>query len=85
MQINIKIAAREFHRLREQVPADSVAREAFDKATRIDHSLEGVLFAGYVIPCDEEQACVIREIAAQCCPEVIPAIEAAISLASPNK
>jgi hypothetical protein len=46
MQINIKIAAREFHRLREQVPADSVAREAFDKATRIDHSLEGVLFAG---------------------------------------
>ena len=67
MQINIKIASREYHRLREQVPADSVAREALDKATRIDHSLEGVLFAGYVIPCNVEQACVIREIAAHRC------------------
>jgi hypothetical protein len=84
MQINIKIASREFHRLREQVPADSVAREAIEKATRIDHSLEGVMFAGYAIPCDEEQACVIREIAARCCPEVIPAIETAISLARPG-
>ena len=85
MQINIKIATREYHRLRELVPADSVGREAIEKATRIDHSLEGVLFAGYVIPCDEEQARTIREIAAQYCPEVVPAIEAAISLASGNK
>ena len=81
MQIIIKIAVQQFHRLQNEIAADSVAREAIDKATRIDHSLEGVVFGGYVISCNKEQACVLRQTAIQCCPESLPAIDEAIKLA----
>jgi hypothetical protein len=84
MQIFIKIAPREYNRLRAQIPTESAAHEAIEKATRIDHSLEGVLFAGYTIPCNEEQARIILEIARQCCPEIISDIEEAITLAEPG-
>ena len=52
----IKVAPRYYERLRSQIPVESPAREAIDKATRIDHAVEGVLFEGYNIPCDEDQA-----------------------------
>jgi hypothetical protein len=45
MQLFIKIAPRVYNRLRAQIPTESAAHEAIEKATRIDHSLEGVLFA----------------------------------------
>ena len=56
MDIFIKVAPRYYERLRSQIPSHSSAREAIDKATRIDHAVEGVLFEGYNIPCDEDQA-----------------------------
>ena len=38
----IKVAPRYYERLRSQIPVESPAREAIDKATRIDHAVEGV-------------------------------------------
>ena len=84
MEIFIKVAPEQFKRLRSQINSDSPAQEAFNKATRIDYSLEGVLFEGYNIPCNEKQARAIFEIAKQSCPELIPEIDKAIRLARPR-
>jgi hypothetical protein len=84
MEIFIKIPPRAYNRLRSHVPADSSAHEAIEKASRIDHSVEGVLFAGYSIPCNEEQAQIILEIAKQYCAEIVPDIEKTITLARPG-
>ena len=81
MEILIKIAPQAYDRLRRNISTESVAYEAIEKASRIDHSIEGVLFAGYAIACNEEQARIILEIAKQCCPEIIPPIEQAVTLA----
>jgi hypothetical protein len=81
MEIFIKIAPRAYDRLRSHVPIESAAHEAIENASRIDHSIEGVLFAGYSIACSEEQARVILEIARQCCPEIVPDVEQAMTLA----
>jgi hypothetical protein len=78
MDIFIKVARRDYERLRTHIPSDSPAREAIDKATPIEHSIEGVQFEGYNIPCDENQARSLIEIARQCCPDIIPDIEKAI-------
>jgi hypothetical protein len=84
MDILIKVARRDYERLRTHVPPDSPAHNAIYKATPIDHSIEGVQFEGYTIPCDENQARIFLEIAKQCCPEIIRDIEKAISLAAPK-
>lgn len=81
MGIFIKVAAPHYDRLRSRIPVGSPVHEAIAKTTRIDHSLEGVVFKGYTIPCDENQARAILEIAKQCCPEIVPSIEEAIRLA----
>ncbi|TMA12854.1 MAG: hypothetical protein E6J89_03425 [Deltaproteobacteria bacterium] len=81
MELFIKVAPRHYDRLRGRIRSDSPAYQAIDKATRIDHSLEGVLFKGYNILCDEEQARIILEIAKQCCPEIIADIQEAVRLA----
>lgn len=78
MDIFIKIARRPYDRLRSHIPAESAAREAVERASRIEHSVEGVLFAGYSIPCNEEQARIILETAKQVCPEIIPDIQRAM-------
>lgn len=80
MDIFIKVAPRYYERLRSQIPAESRAREAIDKATRIDHAVEGVLFEGYNIPCDEDQARIIFETAKQYCPEIVREIEEVLRL-----
>jgi hypothetical protein len=76
----IKVAPRYYERLRSQIPTESPAREAIDKATRIDHAVEGVLFEGYSIPCDEDQARILLETAKQYCPDIVPDIEEALKL-----
>jgi hypothetical protein len=81
MDIFIKVAPRHYGRLRSHIPSQSPLREAIDKATPIDHAVEGVLFEGYNIPCDEDQARIILETAKQCCPEIVRNIEEAIRLA----
>jgi hypothetical protein len=81
MEIFIKIAPRAYDRLRSHIPTASAAHEAIENASRIDHSIEGVLFAGYSIPCNEEQARIILEIAREHCPEITPDIEKAITFA----
>jgi hypothetical protein len=83
MEIYIKVAPRDYERLRSLIPGESPAHEAIENATRVDHAVEGVLFEGYTIPCKEEQASIIRELAKRYCPELIPTIEQAISLARP--
>jgi hypothetical protein len=80
MEIFIKVAPQDYERLRRQIPVESSTREAFNKASRIEHALEGVQFEGYSIPCDEDQARVILEIAKQCCPDIVRDIENAIML-----
>jgi hypothetical protein len=81
MEIYIKVAPRDYERLRTLIPSDSPARQAIDNATRVDHAVEGVLFEGYTIPCSEEQARTIKAIAAQHYPELIPTIDQAMKLA----
>jgi hypothetical protein len=81
MEIFIKIAPRAYQLLRSRISTESTAHEAIKKASRIDHSIEGVLFAGYSIPCNEEQARIILELAKQCCPDIAPDIEKAMTLA----
>jgi hypothetical protein len=76
----IKVAPRYYERLRSQIPTESTAREAIDKATRIDYAVEGVLFEGYSIPCDEDQARILLETAKQYCPEIVREIEDALRL-----
>jgi hypothetical protein len=79
MQIFIKLATRDYTRLRSHITFHSVAHEAIEKATWIEHSLDGLLFAGYSIPCNPEQARTILETAKGCCPEMISTIEQTIS------
>jgi len=81
MDIFIKIAPRPYDQLRRHIPAESAGREAVERASRIDHSVDGVLFAGYSISCNEEQARIILETAKAHCPEIIPNIEKAINIA----
>ena len=52
------------------MPANSPAREAINKASRIEHALEGIQFEGYTITCNENEAEIILGIAKQCCPDV---------------
>jgi hypothetical protein len=84
MNTFIKVAPRYYERLRIQIPAESPAREAIDKATRIEHAVEGVLFEGYNIPCDEDQARILLETAKQYCPEIVRDIEEALGLVRSN-
>ena len=81
MDIHIKMAPALYQRLRSAYPIDSPVRDVIDNATRVDHAIEGVLFAGYTIVCDEEQARIFLDTARRCCPDVIPHIEQAIKLA----
>jgi len=81
MEVFIKVAPREYGRLRSKISSNSPAREAVDNATRIDHALEGILFEGYSIRCDEDQARIILDAAKQSCPDIIQDIEKAITFA----
>jgi hypothetical protein len=81
MEISIKLNPQDYQRLRRQMPAKSPAREAMDKASRIEHALEGIQFEGYAFTCNEKQAEIIFGIAKQCCPDVVPEIENGIMLA----
>jgi hypothetical protein len=81
MEIFIKVAPKEYQQLRSQIPSDSAAREAIDKATPIEGALDGVLFEGYNIPCNERQAHIIREIAMQYFPDITRSVDNAIMLA----
>jgi hypothetical protein len=81
METFLKVPPRTYHRLRNQIPAGSSAHESIEKASRIDYSVEGVLFAGYSIPCNEEQLGIILETAKQCCPEIVSDVEKALSRA----
>jgi hypothetical protein len=80
MDIFIKVAPRHYEQLRSQIATESPAYEAINKATRIDHAVEGVLFEGHSIPCDEDQAHILLETAKQYCPEIVPDIEEALRL-----
>lgn len=81
MEIHIKMDPEQYKRLRDSYPIDSPVRDLIDNARRLDHAIEGVLFAGYTIVCNEDQAGIFLETARQCCPEVIPQIEQAIKIA----
>mgnify|MGYP003694420803 CR=1 FL=1 len=50
MNIFIKVAPRYYERLRGQIPNQSPAREAIDKATRIDHAVEGCCLKATTFP-----------------------------------
>jgi len=80
MEIFIKVALRHYDLLRNRVPSASPAHEAIAKATPIEHSVSGVQFEGYNIPCNETQARIILDVARRCCPEITPDIEEAIKL-----
>ena len=77
MKIFIKLASRDYKKLRSRIPSGAPVHEAIERATRIDYSLDGVLFEGYNIPCDERDARMLLEIARQCCPEIVSEIQKA--------
>jgi hypothetical protein len=81
MEVFIKVPPRYYERLWSRIPDHSLAREAIERATRIDPAADGLLFEGYNIACDENQARIILEMAAEYCPEVVPDIEKAIARA----
>jgi hypothetical protein len=81
VEISLKVGSREYDQLRTHVPNGSTAREAVERATRIDYSVGGVLFEGYTIVCDEDAARGLQEIAAHYCPEVVAKIQKAVGLA----
>ena len=81
MEIFFKVAPAEFSRLRQGISSHSPAYQAIAKATPFSHAIEGVLFEGYGITCDENQASLIAETAKGCCPEIIRDIEQAIRAA----
>lgn len=81
MEITLKVGSREYDQLRTHVPDGSTAREAVERATRIDYSVGGVLFEGYTIVCDEDAARGLQETAAHYCPEIVPKIQEAVRLA----
>ena len=81
MKIFIKLASRDYEILRSRIPRGAPAHEAIERATRIDYSLDGVLFEGYNIPCDESDARMLLEIAMQCCPEIVSEIQKAMRFA----
>jgi hypothetical protein len=80
-EIVLKLTPPDYQRLRNQIDSGSPAHDAINKATPIDHALDGVQFAGYTIPCTEEQASAILKTAKQCCPGAVSEIERAIELA----
>jgi hypothetical protein len=82
MEIHIKLAPAQYERLRSTYPLDTPIRDVIDNARRVNHAIEGVLFAGYTIVCDQDQARLFLDTARRCCPEVIPQIEQAIKLAN---
>jgi hypothetical protein len=84
MDIYLKVASRHYHLLRDKLPDDSPAHEAIETATPIEHTLDGVQFEGYNIPCDEVQARIILDTAKRCCPEIIHDIEQAIKIGRPR-
>ena len=84
MEVFIKVAPRHYEQLRNQIPSESPAHEAIERATRIDHALAGVLFEGYSIPCNREQAEIILETAKKHFPEIVSDIEQAMMLARPR-
>ena len=81
MEILIKLGSGEYDQLRTHIPEGSSAREAVERATRIDYSVGGVLFEGYTILCDEDAARGLQQTAAHYCPEIIPKIQEAVRLA----
>lgn len=81
MNVVIKITPESYRRLRDHVPSESAVHEAVETAARIDYAVEGVLFAGYSITCDEAQARLLLDIGKRCCPEVVVEIEKALSVA----
>jgi hypothetical protein len=84
MEVFIKVAPRHYEQLRSRIPSESPAHEAIEHATRIDHALAGVLFEGYSIPCNGEQAEIILETAKKHFPEIVSDIEQAMTLARPR-
>ena len=81
MEMIIKLSRQTYQRLRDHVPAHSPAHEPIEKAAPIDHSVEGVTFAGYSIACDDEQALVMLDVAKRHCPDAVTEIEKALASA----
>ena len=78
MEIVVKLSQQNYRKLRSAIAHDSPAYEPVEKAAPIEHSVEGVLFAGYSISCDEAQAHDLLDIAKRDCPEAVLDIEKAL-------
>lgn len=85
MEVIIKLSPPTYQRLRAQVRAGSPAYEPVEKAAPIEHSVEGVIFAGYSIACDDNQARALLDIAMRDCPEAAPEIEKALRFAGATR
>jgi hypothetical protein len=85
MEVVVKLSKSSYRRLRGHVPADCAAYEPMEKATAFEHSMEGVLFAGYTIACDDRQARALLEIARRHCPEAIAEIEKTLAAAAARR
>lgn len=82
MDVLVKLSKNNYRRLRGHVPADSAAFEPMEKATPFEHAVEGVVFAGYSVHCDESQAKALLDLARRHCPECAFDIEKSITAAA---
>lgn len=78
MEIIVKLSPQNYRKLRSSIAHDSPAYEPIEKAAPIEHSVEGVLFAGYSVSCNEAQARAMLEAAKRGCPEAVSDIEKAL-------
>jgi hypothetical protein len=81
MNVVVKLTPENYQALRNHISTNSPAHHAVETATRIEHAVEGVLFAGYNIACSEADARIILETARRHCPAAVFEIEKALRAA----
>lgn len=85
MDIVVKLSKSNYRQLRGHVLPGSAAYEPMEKATAFEHSVEGVIFAGYSIACDDEQARALLDAARRHCPDAVSEIEKSMTAAAPAR
>lgn len=81
MDLFIELAPKHYEQLRSRIPGPSAAHRFLSRATRIDYSIEGIVFEGYSFPCKVDQTGILLEACERYCPENLPDIQQAIRLA----
>ncbi len=80
MKINFHLYSHERDAIREHLPAGSPASKCLEAATPLDISGEPVIRPEWAVPCEEEDAKLILEVAKKWCPDALPNINVGFKL-----